>query len=344
MSDTLGKTLYRLGQGARVAGYWSQYLLSQRLTKPISPKPKDLGPFPGRDDILRDLNALLARDWRNIEQGVYRPPHDLLSGGVAAVRGAPRYFRELPKVEQRRHAGSHQEVFTPETKGRYPRYYLQNFHYQSGGWLSRGSAEVYDHQVEVLFGGGSDAMRRQGLVPLQEFMKTRRSRDAHLVDLGCGTGRWLSFVKQNHPRMRVTGVDLSAAYLEKADELLEPWRGVELREAAAENTGLEGGTADVVSAVYLFHELPMKVRRQVALEAARLLKPGGLFILVDSLQYGDRPDYDPLLDRFPANFHEPYYADYIASDLEGLLAGAGLLRESLDVAFFSRVLACRKDS
>ncbi|MEJ2028040.1 MAG: hypothetical protein P8X52_11535, partial [Limibacillus sp.] len=178
--------------------------------------------FPSRKDILADLQALMARDWANIEAGIYRPPHDLLSGGLEALRGAPRFFREFSKVEELRLAGRHQEVFTPERRGRYPRYYLQNFHYQSGGWLSEESAAVYDHQVEVLFGGGSDAMRRQGLVPLQRFLAERRSRDCHLVDLGTGTARWLSFVKQNYPLLQVTGLDLSGPYLEKA---AETWTG-----------------------------------------------------------------------------------------------------------------------
>jgi ubiquinone/menaquinone biosynthesis C-methylase UbiE len=342
MSDPIGRAFYRLGQGARVAGYWSQYLLSQRLTKPAPSSEAPDGPLPGRQEILEDLNALMAKDWANIEAGVYRPPHDLLTGGIAALRRAPRYFRDLPEVERRRQGGIHQEVFTPETRGRYPRYYLQNFHYQSGGWLSPESAEIYDHQVEVLFGGGADAMRRQGLLPLQAFLKQRRSRDCRLIDLGCGTGRWLSFVKQNYPRMRVTGLDLSAPYLDKARVLLKPWRDVELIEAAAEETGLAEGSADVVTAIYLFHELPGKVRSAVAKETYRLLKPGGLFILLDSLQLGDRPKYDALLKRFPVNFHEPYYADYIASDTAELLEKNGFYLESLECAYLSRILAARK--
>jgi ubiquinone/menaquinone biosynthesis C-methylase UbiE len=342
MSDPIGRTFYRLGQGARVASYWSQYLLSQRLTKPAPSEEPPEGPLPSRQDILDDLNALLARDWANIDAGLYRPPHDLLSGGLAALRRAPRYFRDLPAVERRRQERSHQEVFTPETRGRYPRYYLQNFHYQSGGWLSPESAEIYDHQVEVLFGGGADAMRRQGLLPLQRFLADKKSRDCRLVDLGCGTGRWLSFVKQNYPRMQVKGVDLSAAYLAKAEALLSAWRAVDLLEAPAEETGLPTASADVITCIYLFHELPKKVRGQVVAEAWRLLKPGGLFILLDSLQLGDRPEYDALLKRFPINFHEPYYADYIASDLQELVEKKGFTVEGLDQAFLSRVLTCRR--
>jgi ubiquinone/menaquinone biosynthesis C-methylase UbiE len=44
----------------------------------------------------------------------------------------------------------------------------------------------------------------------------------------------------------------------------------------------------------VFHELPPKVRRIVFRECARVVKPGGRFALVDSLQHGDQPDYDGL--------------------------------------------------
>jgi SAM-dependent methyltransferase len=53
-------------------------------------------------------------------------------------------------------------------------------------------------------------------------------------------------------------------------------------------------------------ELPPEVRRTVIREAARVLKPGGRLIL-DSLQRGDEPAYDAMLERFPQFYHEPYY-------------------------------------
>ena len=39
-----------------------------------------------------------------------------------------------------------------------------------------------------------------------------------------------------------------------------------------------------MTCVYLFHELPGDVRRAVAAEMMRVLRPGGLVVLVDSIQ------------------------------------------------------------
>src|SRR5437588_728350 len=81
--------------------------------------------------------------------------------------------------------------------------------------------------------------------------------------------------------------------------------------AAAEAIPAPAASFDIVSALYLFHELPGQVRQAVSAEIQRVLKPGGRLILVDSLQTGDEPDYDALLDYFPVAFHEPYYASYL---------------------------------
>jgi len=45
---------------------------------------------------------------------------------------------------------------------------------------------------------------------------------------------------------------------------------------------------------------------------------------VDSLQRGDQPDYQGLLELFPQNYHEPYYRSYSNEDFNALAAGCGL--------------------
>ena len=74
----------------------------------------------------------------------------------------------------------------------------------------------------------------------------------------------------------------------------------------------------------MLHELPPEVRRTVIGEAARVMKPGGRLILLDSLQRGDEPAYDAMLERFPQFYHEPYYHSYLEEDFAALAGLTGL--------------------
>ena len=139
----------------------------------------------------------------------------------------------------------------------------------------------------------------------------------------------------------MTGLDLSAPYLDVARHRLAAWSRVELVEGMAEAISAPAAAFDIVTALYLLHELPGHIRCAVAGEIRRVLKPGGTLILVDSLQTGDEPDYDALLDYFPHAFHEPYYASYLATDLNRLI-GPGFTPEARSIAYFSKVVTYRR--
>lgn len=341
----LRRTLYGLSQTARAAYYGGQYILANKLAPPMmNAPPVKPGSLPGWGVIRADLFRLFDRDWKNVEEGWYPAPSDRsMAPGRAAAR-ALDFLRDLPAVNLRRRLGVNSEVFDDETRGRYPRYYLQNFHYQSDGWLSDASAARYDHQVEVLFTGGADAMRRQALIPIGRWIQANGAEGRRHLDVACGTARFLYDLKRAHPALEVAGLDLSEAYLKRARRILRRWPDVALTQGMAERLPAADASLDLVTSVYLFHELPRKVRRQVAAEMARVLAPGGRLVIVDSIRIGDHAPYDALLDRFPIAFHEPYYADYIRDDLETVFQEQGLTWVETDRAFFSRVMVFDKPS
>jgi ubiquinone/menaquinone biosynthesis C-methylase UbiE len=344
MPDAFDKLAFETAQMARIGWFFGQKLLAARLAKP-TPVPEKLRgrKTPDRQQLLRDLWQLIEQDWQNIANGVYALPEDWRGNPLAGLRRAADFFADLREVEARRHGDPAERLLDAPEPGRYPRYYLRKFHFQTDGYLSEASAERYDHQVEVLFGGGAAAMRRQALVPLRASLLGHKggANAARLLDLGCGTGEFLREVKRNYPRLAVTGLDLSAPYLKVAERRLADWSRVDLVEAPAEAIPAPDASFDIVTALYLFHELPGRVRRAVAAEIRRVLRPGGTLILVDSLQTGDMPDYDALLDYFPYAFHEPYYASYLAEDLDRL-AGPGFTREERSLAYFSKVITYRR--
>jgi ubiquinone/menaquinone biosynthesis C-methylase UbiE len=113
---------------------------------------------------------------------------------------------------------------------------------------------------------------------------------------------------------------------------------LQLLEGAGEAIPLPDASQDAITCVFLLHELPKKIRVQMAREMARVLKPGGRVVLIDSLQYGDRPDWDGLLDLFPHYFHEPYYADYVRTDIAALMADAGFMPRDSSLAYLAKVM------
>ncbi len=314
----------------------------EELGESSRPRPRTSAPIPDRGRLYQDLAALFRQDLANVEAGIYPLPEDHDGSLMTRLNRSGLFFEDLPTVHDRRESGRHSEVLTEETRGKRPRYYLQNFHFQTGGWMTDDSAQLYDMQVDVLFYGTANAIWRQALVPLHEVFARRDQRQLKLVDVGCGTGHFLDFVKQAWPRLPCLGIDLSEAYLREARRHLRRWSWLKLAVANAEALPLPDASQDAVTSIFTFHELPPDVRRIVLHEFARVLKPGGRLVLVDSLQRGDRPDYDGLLELFPQNFHEPYYASYIEEDFGVIAKDCGLIHTHDVNAFVAKVMVFDK--
>mmetsp|Transcript_27260 Transcript_27260/g.55781 ORF Transcript_27260/g.55781 Transcript_27260/m.55781 type:complete len:592 (-) Transcript_27260:189-1964(-) len=254
----------------------------------------------------------------------------------------------------------------------YPDYYQTDFHYQTDGWMSESSAKVYETATESLFMGRQDAMQRGALVPLSMWAhdQQKQPKDIRILEVACGTGRFATFVRDNYPQSDLTLVDLSPFYLEAARENMAYWeeaRGatsvnnspslleknkggfgggvlgaVTFEQGKAEALPFDDDSFDALLCVYLFHELPSTVRKQVAAEFARVLKPGGVVCVVDSVQRGDRlRSMDDRLDRF-TDLNEPFFASYAREDLAGLFTSAGLTPFLKGVTSVSKTVAFEK--
>ncbi|MBI1188503.1 MAG: methyltransferase domain-containing protein [Alphaproteobacteria bacterium] len=343
LDRTLGRARYAVAQGARVAWYMSHYLLARRLSGPFNRpdeprfEPQAEEGDPGR--IRAAFLALFARDRANIEAGLYPAPHDVgVDQALTAMRDSARFFADLPNVDRRRLERAGAEVRAANDRARYPAYYLQNFHYQTGGWLTPESAALYDMQVEVLFGGAADAMRRIALGALARGMRGRDQRRLHLLDVGCGNGRFLAQTLGAFPKLNATGLDLSPAYVEAARARLAPWPQADAVVGAAETIPFDDGAFEAAVSVYLFHELPPRIRRDVARELARVMAPGATLVVADSLQSGDAADLDRMLEYFPVGFHEPYFKSYLGEDLIALFEDVGFAHIETELAFLTKVL------
>ena len=147
----------------------------------------------------------------------------------------------------------------------YPNYYLQNFHHQTDGYLSKHSAEIYDLQVEILFNGMADPMRRRVLAPLKRGLKkfsSQESKKLKVLDIATGTGRTLQQIQSALPEVELYGLDLSGSYLKQASKYLSSRSGelVQLTKGNAENMPYSSNSFQALTCVFLFHELPRNAR------------------------------------------------------------------------------------
>lgn len=346
-----GRARYVAAQGLRSAWYTAQMRLARRQSQGVvRPGEPPFEPGRGKPDMAALRRAyfdLFRQDRANIEAGLYPDPavKELrLTALSGALKNARAFQKDVRAVDGRRVSRDGTEVRRsfPVNSNRYPDYYLQNFHYQSGGWFTDESAALYDTQVEALFSGTADAMRRAVMAAIARELKGKDQRGIRLLDVACGNGRFLRQVMEVWPKLQASGLDLSPAYTEAARERLRAWPRVEIVHDMAEAMPVESQSHDLVLSIYLFHELPPRVRPRVIEEMVRILKPGGLLIIADSLQFGDNPPIDGLLEYFPHGFHEPYYKSYLEWDLEGVLTDAGLIKEYGRNAFLTKLVAWRK--
>jgi len=338
--------LSRVDRVAYRTQHWSFLLnatLLQETARLLTRTPRPHVSWPVVQALRRRHADLHARDLANVEAGLY--PRELLFDIPVReyMRALPALVADTPRIVRRRRRGDYKDV--PDVdKSRFPAYYRRNFHWQTDGYLSRHSAEIYDLGVELLFRGTADVMRRQVIPPVTRFVREQAVAPSHLrlLDVACGTGRTIQQLATTHPSIRYHGVDLSPYYVRQARKRLARVAEVTLAVENAERLPYADAAFDVATSVYLFHELPRNARRNVIAEMYRVVRPGGLVVIEDSAQLAESPDLADALYNFPAEFHEPFYRDYLEDDLAEILGETGFAVEAVEQQLVAKVVIARR--
>jgi ubiquinone/menaquinone biosynthesis C-methylase UbiE len=126
--------------------------------------------------------------------------------------------------------------------------------------------------------------------------------------------------------------------LQHAGRRLTHVKNLSLLSGNAEHMPLADASFDVVTSVFLFHELPARARKNVLGEMRRVLKPGGLLVIEDAAQLGEAEDLRSFLQNFALTMNEPFFADYIESDLALDTTSAGFSVSAVERCFLSKVV------
>lgn len=337
-------------------------VLSSQVLERIRSKEVSENSFTGNLATSATLTRLTAetllayeQDYDRIVSGKFKLPFDMYTRNrqnspFFITRQTARFINEAVGTVARRNRGSEEDkrIWISNGKSKiYPDYYKTAFHYQTNGWMSPDSANVYETSTETLFLGRQDAMQRTALAPLVQFAnKFHESSDSgrpiRVLEVGCGTGRFMTFARDNLPlNTDFTAIDLSPFYLNNARENDQNWisirqqiegasRNEEIKIAPAtfvhakgEDLPFDDEEFDAVVCMFMYHEIPRDIRAQVSSEMARVTKKGGKVILTDSIQLGDRPGTDNVIGNFE-KMNEPYYKDYIEDFLPEHFERVGL--------------------
>jgi len=166
MSDNLAMAAQLAGQSLRCGWYFALNRALDWRTDRLgdTPRYKPARPVPSLQELLAAQAQLLMSDALNVRDGLYPPMVDeeaaSLPRHLARVR---QMFLDLPEAYARRAQKDATTARAEANAAEVPDYYAQDFHFQTGGYLTEGSARLYDVQVETLFMGAAGPMRRSAL-------------------------------------------------------------------------------------------------------------------------------------------------------------------------------------
>lgn len=177
--------------------------------------------------------------------------------------------------------------------------------------------------------GGLHVVTARKLLPELDHLKSKLETGAHVLEIGCGTARFLLQLVTAWPLCRATGVDIDPT-------------GIAIARDAVQNAGcsdririVQGDAASVVGSrscdavvmIEVLHEIAPRLRQSVINGCFDALKPGGWMLIVDetypsTLEETRKPEF-----QFPlqTGFEELVWGNVIPTreEQEQLLRAAG---------------------
>lgn len=135
-----------------------------------------------------------------------------------------------------------------------------------------------DHMRETIEGAAQFYPYTASLLP--------QAGDAHILDLGCGTGLELEAYFQQGGAAAVTGIDLSADMLDALRQKL-PGQRLTLVQGSYFTQPLGEGCYEAAVSVESLHHFPARQKVDLYRRLHRALKPGGYFVLTDYFAASD---------------------------------------------------------
>ena len=203
--------------------------------------------------------------------------------------------------------------------------YLREHHLQPGGYHGDELAGfVYHYGTKIFWLGAND--RDQAKEAIVAALPVPASGPvSRVLELACSVGQSTTALRARFAEAEVWGIDVAAPMVRYAR-----WRAqrlgsdVRFLQQAAEDLTFADASFDLVYASLLFHEVPVPVGQRIVRQVARVLRPGGVFIVNDlnPLELTGSPwsAYERWWDT--EHNAEPYELEFLGSDFTAELAAS----------------------
>ncbi len=160
--------------------------------------------------------------------------------------------------------------------------YRRDIHVQPGGYTDNPLAGyIYHYGTKCFYQGHNDFddVQRRNVARCPEPADGQVKR---VLSIGCGVGQSATAMKERWPSAEVWGTDIGMPMVRYSHKrAVDMGLDVHFKQELAEDSGFPDGYFDIVEALIVFHEIPPDRRIPTIAEVARILRPGGLFIVSD---------------------------------------------------------------
>lgn len=209
---------------------------------------------------------------------------------------------------------------------KYPYYYLEPFHgYEEGNlnWDAATENEAATMSISANYWDGysindsSGYVRKNFTEKIKDYNKNKINK---ILDIGCSIGVSTNHLKNEFENAKfVFGVDLSPYFLSIAEynDIKVNKNNLNFLHQNAESLDLNNDDFDLVTASFLFHEVPKEPTKKILREAYRVLNDGGTLAIIDldPNKLKDKLDKD-YFKRFFFESTEPHIYEYYNTNLE----------------------------
>jgi len=219
----------------------------------------------------------------------------------------------------------------------YPDYFLKPFHgYDEGNmnWLAAKEGDGATISMSVNYWKNVKPedteiwLRGNYTNTIQKYIVDNNLENhsiLNILDIGCSFGIGTEFINDYFKNSQLIGLDLSPYFVSLANyRSNKNDKNITYVHANAEEIPLPSNSLDIITAQFLFHEVPTEPTRKIVKEVYRVLKPNGVLSIIDLDPQNLRDTLEiNVFRKWAFEVTEPHIYEYYKSNMTDIFLENG---------------------